>query len=82
MCTPLLAKRSNALLTASSDMPLHQRLLARQKPRCRCLQLDRVPGMSEFCNHAQVILFDKQLARGGYYAMTPAAWNSKDVRAV
>ena len=36
----------------------------------------------EFCNHAQVILFDKQLARGGYYAMTPAAWNSKDVRAV
>lgn len=37
VCAPLLAKRSSALLTASSDMPLHQRLLARQKPRCRCL---------------------------------------------
>lgn len=31
--TPLLAKRNSALFTASSDMPLHHRLLARQNPR-------------------------------------------------
>ncbi len=53
---PLLAKRSSALLTASSDMPLHQRLLARQNPRCRCLRQREWQGWVWAHEHGRTLM--------------------------